>query len=72
MIVFGGMSLTLFGDGYVFIPTIQETVVQNLNWLTVKEFTDSIAMGQITPVPVRILKIGFPFFLNNHLFSGTF
>jgi len=54
MMVFGGMSVTLFGGGYVFIPAIQETVVQNLHWLTVKEFTDSIAMGQITPGPILI------------------
>ena len=54
MMVFGGMSVTLFGGGYVFIPAIQETVVQNLHWLTVKEFTDSIAIGQITPGPILI------------------
>lgn len=54
LMVFGGMSVTLFGGGYVFIPAIQETVVQNLHWLTVKEFTDSIAMGQITPGPILI------------------
>ena len=54
MVVFGGMSLTLFGGGYVFIPAMQEIVVQNLHWLTVKEFTDSIAMGQITPGPILI------------------
>jgi len=29
-------------------------VVQNLHWLTLKEFTDSIAMGQITPGPILI------------------
>ncbi|MCK5103098.1 MAG: chromate transporter, partial [Cyclobacteriaceae bacterium] len=54
MMVFGGMSVTLFGGGYVFIPAIQETVVQNLHWLTVKEFADSIAIGQITPGPILI------------------
>ncbi|MCK5209839.1 MAG: chromate efflux transporter [Cyclobacteriaceae bacterium] len=54
MMVFGGMSVTLFGGGYVFIPAIQETVVQNLHWLTIKEFTDSIAIGQITPGPILI------------------
>ncbi|MCD6543132.1 MAG: chromate efflux transporter, partial [Flavobacteriaceae bacterium] len=54
MLVFGGMSITLFGGGYVFIPAIQEIVVQNLHWLTLKEFTDSIAMGQITPGPILI------------------
>ena len=54
MVVFGGMSVTLFGGGYVFIPAMQETVVQELHWLTIKEFTDSIAMGQITPGPILI------------------
>jgi chromate transporter len=54
MVVFSGMSLTLFGGGYVFIPAIQETVVQNLHWLSVKEFADGIAIGQITPGPILI------------------
>ncbi len=52
--VFSGMSLTLFGGGYVFIPAIQETVVQNLHWLSVREFADGIAIGQITPGPILI------------------
>jgi chromate transporter len=54
MVVFSGMSLTLFGGGYVFIPAIQETVVQNLHWLNVREFVDGIAIGQITPGPILI------------------
>ncbi len=52
--IFGGMSLSLFGGGYVFIPAIQEVIVDQLQWLTVKEFTDGIAMGQITPGPILI------------------
>ena len=54
MTVFGGMSLTLFGGGYVFIPMIQETVVEHLQWLSLKEFADGIALGQITPGPILI------------------
>ncbi len=53
-LTFSGMSLTLFGGGYVIIPTIQEIVVDGLNWLTTKEFADAIAMGQITPGPIFI------------------
>jgi chromate transporter len=51
---FSGMSLTLFGGGYVIIPSIQEIVVNSLHWLNNKEFTDAIAMGQITPGPIFI------------------
>jgi chromate transporter len=49
-----GMSLTLFGGGYVIIPMIQEVVVDNLGWLNDQEFVDAIAMGQITPGPIFI------------------
>ncbi len=49
-----GMSLTLFGGGYVIIPMIQEVVVENLVWLNDQEFADAIAMGQITPGPIFI------------------
>jgi chromate transporter len=51
---FAGMSLFLFGGGYVFIPLIQHTVVVSNGWLTQQEFVDAIAMGQITPGPILI------------------
>jgi len=51
---FSGMSLMLFGGGYVIIPMIQEIVVNNFGWLTQDEFTSAIAMGQITPGPILI------------------
>lgn len=54
ILVFSSMSLTLFGGGYVIIPTMQEVIVENLNWLSSQEFTDGIAMGQITPGPILI------------------
>lgn len=51
---FAGMSLFLFGGGYVFIPFIQEIVVQTNHWLSPQEFVDGIALGQITPGPILI------------------
>ncbi|MBL0309871.1 MAG: chromate efflux transporter [Bacteroidetes bacterium] len=54
LFLFSGLSLTLFGGGYVFIPIIQQLVVVKMNWLTVKEFTDGIALGQVTPGPILI------------------
>lgn len=53
-LTFTGMSLTLFGGGYVIVPAMQAVIVDGFHWLTVKEFSDAIAMGQITPGPVII------------------
>lgn len=58
---FAGMSLMLFGGGFVFIPLMQETVVDAYGWVTTKEFIDGIALGQVTPGPILISAtfIGF-------------
>ncbi len=60
-ITFSGMSLMLFGGGFVFIPLIQEIVVEGLQWVTQQEFISAIAMGQVTPGPILISAafIGF-------------
>ncbi|HTP06391.1 MAG TPA: chromate efflux transporter [Nitrospirota bacterium] len=54
LIVFGTMSVMLFGGGYVFIPLIQRIVVDGYGWVTRQEFIDAIAMGQVTPGPILI------------------
>lgn len=53
-ITFGGLSLAMFGGGYVFVPMLREVVVDNMGWLTASAFTDAIAMGQVTPGPIMI------------------
>ncbi|NER81536.1 MAG: chromate efflux transporter [Leptolyngbya sp. SIO1D8] len=53
-ITFSGMSLLLFGSGYVFIPMIQELVVNTYGWISQPEFTNAIALGQLTPGPILI------------------
>jgi chromate transporter len=53
-ITISGVSITLFGGGYVFIPMLQELVVNKMHWLSQQEFIDGIAMGQITPGPIMI------------------
>lgn len=52
--VFASMSVMLFGGGYVFIPLIQEIIVEGHGWVTTQEFIDAIAMGQITPGPILV------------------
>jgi chromate transporter len=53
-LTFAGMSVLLFGGGFVFIPLIEQIVVQEHSWLTRQEFVDAIALGQITPGPILI------------------
>jgi len=54
VVTFGGMSLMLFGGGFVFIPLIQEIVVAGLHWVTQTEFATAIALGQVTPGPILL------------------
>ncbi len=51
---FAAMSLLLFGGGFVFIPLMQESIVDVYQWVSHREFVDAIAMGQITPGPILI------------------
>ncbi len=51
---FWSIGIFAFGGGFTTIPLIQHQVVDSLGWLTVPQFIDGIAMGQITPGPVFI------------------
>lgn len=57
----GRMALSLFkigsvafGNGTTIIPLIQADVVDKYHWLTMNQFADGIALGQITPGPFLI------------------
>ncbi len=54
-LTFSGLSLMLFGGGYVFIPMIQDVVVSNYQWLTTQQFLDGIAFSQVTPGPILVI-----------------
>jgi len=51
---FLGIGALAFGGGFTTIPLIQHQIVNTHNWLTIKQFMDGIALGQITPGPVFI------------------
>jgi len=51
---FLGIGVLAFGGGFTTIPLIQHQVVDMHSWLSVKQFMDGIALGQITPGPVFI------------------
>ena len=43
-----------FGGGYSMVALIQNEVVANHGWMTAAEFTDLLAVSQMTPGPVGI------------------
>jgi len=52
--VFLRVGAVTFGGGFVMIPIIEQSVVNQFHWLTHQEFADATALGQITPGPVLI------------------
>ncbi len=43
-----------FGGGYGMLSLIQNEVVENHQWISVSEFTDIVAVSQMTPGPIGI------------------
>jgi chromate transporter len=43
-----------FGGGYAMLSLIQNEVVEKHHWLTASEFTDIVAVSQMTPGPIGI------------------
>ena len=57
----GGLALSLFkigsvafGNGTAIIPLIQNEAVEAHSWMSLSQFADGIALGQITPGPFLI------------------
>lgn len=48
------IGMFTFGGGYSMIALIQDAVVTHHGWLTSQEFTDILAISQITPGPIGI------------------
>ena len=53
-LTFFEIGLFGFGGGYAMISLIQGMVVTRFHWLTISEFTNVIAISQMTPGPVGI------------------
>lgn len=41
-----------FGGGYAMLSLIQYEVVDHHHWLTLQQFTDVVAISQMTPGPI--------------------
>ena len=53
-IVFIQIGIFGFGGGYSMVSLIQGQVVTQYHWMTMQEFTDVIAISQMTPGPIGI------------------
>ena len=56
-----------FGGGYARLSFIQADVVDRYHWITLQEFTDIVAISQMTPGPIGINSatyIGYTAILN--------
>lgn len=52
--VFFKIGLFSFGGGYAILPLIQADVVDLHKWVNVQQFTDIVAISQVTPGPISL------------------
>jgi len=56
---FSGLSVMLFGGGYVFVPMMQHEIVDVLGWVGAREFVDGVALSQVMPGPILVAAAFF-------------
>jgi len=49
------IGLIFFGGGYVLIPLLNHIMVEQYQWLTLRQFLDGLALSQLTPGPLAML-----------------
>lgn len=53
-LVFFKIGLFSFGGGYAVLALIQKDIIENYQWVSMSEFTELVALSQITPGPISI------------------
>ncbi|RKX70849.1 hypothetical protein DRP53_03650 [candidate division WOR-3 bacterium] len=56
-LVFAKIGVVTFGGGYGALPLMEQEVVNHHHWLNLTEFTDGVAIGQLTPGPIAITAV---------------
>lgn len=58
-LTFVKIGLFSFGGGYASLPLIQQYIVEEQQWITMREFTDLVSISQMTPGPIAINSATF-------------
>jgi len=53
------IGLFTFGGGYAMIPLIEKEIVNKYHWLTLEQYTDMLAISEMTPGPFAINSATF-------------
>lgn len=53
-LVFFKIGMFGFGGGYAMLSLIQQDVVEEHHWISSQEFTDIVALSQMTPGPLAV------------------
>ncbi len=56
---FARIGLFTFGGGYAMLPLIESEIIHGRGWLTVREFTDIVAIAEVTPGPIAVNSATF-------------
>lgn len=55
VLTFTNVGLAFFGGGFVLIAILRQHLVDQLHWLTPREFLDGVAISNLTPGPIAVL-----------------
>jgi chromate transporter len=54
---FTKISMALFGGGYVVVPLLNASLVEELKWISQSDLLTGISLGQLTPGPILISSV---------------
>ncbi len=57
--VFMKIGIFTFGSGYAMLALAEKELVQTHNWLTPEQFSDAVALSEVTPGPIMVNMAAF-------------
>ncbi|MGL5123396.1 MAG: chromate transporter [Fusobacteriaceae bacterium] len=70
-LTFFKIGLFSFGGGYAMLSMIEQEVVRNHSWITISQFSDIIAVSQVTPGPISINSATYIGYITTNSILGS-